>query len=142
MFPFAEIDPVEVSQFNNETTTEIENIRDFIILHYKVTQRSDSKYWIDCREMAVPEQLAHKIALFESNARAVRENNEMFRERSWAAVMLGQGIEPTGYHPFVDNLSDQQLRGLMAEVKTNVSRIVDASPSHQDFLLTIKGSSK
>jgi tryptophan halogenase len=78
--------------------------------------------------------LAHKIALFESNARAVRENNEMFRECSWAAVMLGQGIEPSGYHPFVDNLDDKQLQGLMAEVRQNVSRIVDASPSQKEFL--------
>ncbi|HEY5775001.1 MAG TPA: tryptophan halogenase family protein, partial [Xanthomonadales bacterium] len=115
MFPAAEIDPAEVRQFNNETTQEIEQIRDFIILHYKVTQRRDSKYWVDCSEMSVPESLAHKIALFESNARAVRDNSEMFRERSWAAVMLGQGIEPRGYHPFVDNLSDAQLKALTAE---------------------------
>ena len=134
MFPATEIDPAEVRQFNNETTTEIEQIRDFIILHYKVTQRSDSRYWKDCREMPVPESLAHKIALFESNARAVRENNEMFRERSWAAVMLGQGLEPRGYHPFVDNLSDQQLQDLMAQIRANVNRIVEASPSHKEFL--------
>ena len=134
MFPAAEIDPSEVRQFNNETTKEIEQIRDFIILHYKVTQRRDSKYWVDCSEMEVPESLAHKIALFESNARAVRDNNEMFRERSWAAVMLGQGIEPRGYHPFVDKLSDQQLQGLINEIKANVDRIVSASPSHQEFL--------
>ena len=63
MFPAMEIDPAEVRQFNNETTAEIENIRNFIILHYKVNQRSDSKYWIDCREMAIPDSLAHKIAL-------------------------------------------------------------------------------
>jgi len=134
MFPAMEIDPVEVRQFNNETTAEIENIRNFIILHYKVTQRSDSKYWVDCRQMAIPEKLAHKIALFESNARAVRENNEMFRECSWAAVMLGQGIEPSGYHPFVDNLSDKQLEALTAEIKTNVATIVANATSHQDFL--------
>jgi len=134
MFPAAEIDPAEVRQFNNETTQEIEQIRDFIILHYKVTQRRDSKYWVDCREMAIPESLAHKIALFESNARAVRENNETFHERSWAAVMLGQGIEPRGYHPFVDNLSDTQLNAFMAEIKSNVSTIVAKAPSHQDFL--------
>jgi len=134
MFPAAAIDPAEVRQFNNETTQEIEQIRDFIILHYKVTQRRDSKYWLDCREMPIPESLAHKIALFESNARAVRDNNEMFRERSWAAVMLGQGIEPLGYHPFVDNLSDTQLKAFTAEVKSNVAAIVAKAPSHQDFL--------
>jgi tryptophan halogenase len=134
MFPADGIDPAEVRQFNDETTTEIEQIRDFIILHYKVTQRADSEYWTACREMDVPEHLAHKIALFESNARAVRDNNEMFRERSWAAVMLGQGIVPRGYHPFVDNLSDEQLHGLMNEVKSNVAQIVATSPSHLTFL--------
>jgi tryptophan halogenase len=140
MFPAAEVDPAEVRQFNNETTTEIEQIRDFIILHYKVTQRTDSPYWVDCRNMDIPDSLAHKIELFASNAKAVRDNNEMFRERSWAAVMLGQGLEPAGYHPFVDNLNDQQLQGLMAQVRSNVSRIVDSSPSHQAFLsrLTVK----
>ena len=134
MFPAAEIDPAEVSQFNNESTQEIEQIRDFIILHYKVTQRLDSKYWVDCKEMTVPESLTHKIALFKSNARAARDNNEAFHERSWAAVMLGQGIKPRGYHPFVDNLSDQQLQGLLSEIKTNINRIMNASPSHQEFL--------
>ncbi|MEJ2401222.1 MAG: tryptophan 7-halogenase [Xanthomonadales bacterium] len=134
MFPAEGIDPAEVRQFNDETTTEIEQIRDFIILHYKVTRRADSDYWNACREMEVPEHLVHKIALFSSNGRAVRDNNEMFRERSWAAVMLGQGIEPRGYHPFVDNLSDAQLSGLMNEVKSNVARIVAGSPAHADFL--------
>jgi tryptophan halogenase len=84
--------------------------------------------------MAIPESLAHKIALFEANARAVRDNNEMFRERSWAAVMLGQGIEPGGYHPFVDNLTDAQLEGLTTEIKSSVNNIVMNAPTHQDFL--------
>mgnify|MGYP000358533030 CR=1 FL=1 len=54
----------------------------------------------------------------------------------YAAVLppLGQGLEPSGYHPFVDNLDDKQLHGLMAEVRTNIGRIVDASPSQQEFL--------
>ncbi len=134
LFPATGIEPAEVRQYNKETANEIEHIRDFIILHYKVTQRRDSAYWIDCSEMPVPEQLAHKIELFESNARAFRDNNEMFLERSWAAVMLGQGIEPKGYHPFVNKLTDEQLHSLMAEVKTKVARIVSHSPSHQEFL--------
>ena len=134
MFPAVGIDPAEVRQFNNETTAEIEQIRDFIILHYKVTQRGDSPYWRACRDMDIPDSLAHKIELFSSNARAVRDNNEMFRERSWAAVLLGQGSKPVGYHPFVDNLSDAQLANLVSEIRTNVQRIVASSPAHGEFL--------
>ncbi|MBT8047705.1 MAG: tryptophan 7-halogenase [Xanthomonadales bacterium] len=134
LFPAAGIEPAEVRQFNDETATEIEQIRDFIILHYKVTERRDSPYWVDCSEMSIPDHLAHKIELFRSNARAFRDNTEMFLERSWAAVMLGQGVEPAGYHPFVDNLTDDQLRGLMDQVKNKIAGVVVKSPSHRDFL--------
>ena len=134
LFPAAGIEPAEVRQFNAETATEIEQIRDFIILHYKVTERRDSPYWIDCSEMSIPDHLAHKIELFRSNARAFRDNTEMFLERSWAAVMLGQGVEPVGYHPFVDNLTDEQLQGLMEQVRGKIAGVVAQSPTHREFL--------
>jgi tryptophan halogenase len=134
LFPAAGINEAEVRQFNDESVDEIEGIRDFIILHYKVTQRGDSPYWIDCRDMDIPEHLAHKISLFENSARVFRDNNEVFLERSWAAVMLGQGLEPRDHHPFVDNLSDQQLGNLMTEVKSNVAKIIAQSPGHLQFL--------
>jgi tryptophan halogenase len=134
LFPGNSIEPTEVEQFNRETKTEVENIRDFIILHYHVTERSDSEYWKGCREMAVPESLTHKINLFKASGKVFRDNNELFAERSWAAVMLGQGIEPETWHPFIDNLSDEQLRTFMNEVKSNVGNIVSKSPSHLDFL--------
>ncbi len=134
LFPGNSIEPTEVEQFNRETKTEVENIRDFIILHYHVTERADSEYWKGCREMAVPESLTHKINLFKASGKVFRDNNELFAERSWAAVMLGQGIEPETWHPFIDNLSDEQLRTFMNEVKSNVRNIVSKSPSHLDFL--------
>ena len=43
---------------NRQSKTEFEKIRDFIILHYKVNQRTDSQFWIDCRNMDIPESLA------------------------------------------------------------------------------------
>lgn len=134
LFPVDSIIQAEVDQFNMETRTEVECIRDFIILHYKVTQRSDSDFWRDCRDMDIPDSLAHKISLFETNARVFRDNNELFAERSWAAVMLGQGIEPDGYHPFVDNLTDEQLKTFMDEVRGNVAKLVASAPSHHNFL--------
>ena len=134
LYPVNEILQAEVDQFNNETKTEVECIRDFIILHYHVTQRADSEFWNDCRMMDIPDTLTHKIDLFSANGLVFRDHNELFAERSWAAVMLGQGIKPQGYHPFIDNLSDEQLKTFMLQVKSNVTNIVAKTPSHQDFL--------
>jgi len=134
LFPRERIDPVEVAQFNREVRTEIEQIRDFIILHYHVNQRADAQYWIDCREMSVPDSLTHKIELFARNGRIFRENNELFGEVSWTAVLIGQGIQPAGYHPVVDTLDDTRLKALTANVRADIAKVLQTTPPHEQFL--------
>ena len=135
LFPAQRIEPSEVEQFNRDVQLEWEFIRDFIVLHYHVNQRGDADLWRDCREMEVPESLAHKIELFRTNGRVFREQYELFAEQSWVAVMLGQGIEPKGYHPFVDNADLDELRQFMDRVRSGVIQLVEQHPAHGDFLL-------
>ena len=134
LFPSAGIEQSEVDQFNREVGTEIEYIRDFIIAHYHVTQRADTAYWNECREMAIPDTLAHKLKLFKTGGKIFRDNNELFSEPSWVAVLVGQGIIPESYHPFVDNMSDEELQALMIKVKTSISQLVKAQPRHDEFI--------
>ena len=37
--------------------TEYEDVRDFIIAHYKITRRSDDPFWDHVRTMDVPDSL-------------------------------------------------------------------------------------
>ncbi|MBT8099611.1 MAG: tryptophan 7-halogenase, partial [Gammaproteobacteria bacterium] len=89
LFPARGIEEAEVDQFNWEVRQEIEYIRDFIIAHYHVTQRTDTPYWNDCREMEVPDTLAHKLRLFKAGGKIFRDNNELFSQPSWVAVLIG-----------------------------------------------------
>jgi tryptophan halogenase len=114
--------------------TEIEHIRDFIILHYHVTRRADTPYWNECREMQIPDTLAHKLNLFESGGKIFRDDNELFSEPSWTAVMVGQGIVPGTYHPFADNMSDGELRDLMARVRAGIAQLVARQPLHREYI--------
>ena len=134
LFPAEGIEQAEIDQFNREVKAEIEHIRDFIILHYHVTQRGDTQFWTDCREMDIPETLAHKLRLFRAGGKIFRDNNELFSEVSWVAVMAGQGMRPATWHPFVDNMSDQELKGLMTHVRSSISRLVGQQPAHQQFI--------
>lgn len=134
LFPANEINQCEIDQFNHEVKVEAEYIRDFIILHYHATQRADSPFWNDCRNMDIPTTLAHKIRLFKASGRIFREQNELFLERSWASVMLGQGIVPGGYHPIVNKLSEKELKDFLGKIRSSITHLVGQSPPHQDFI--------
>jgi tryptophan halogenase len=134
LFPSSGVYQSEIDQFNREVKTEIEQIRDFIILHYHVTRRADTPYWNECRQMRVPDTLAHKLSLFASGGKIFRDNNELFSETSWIAVMVGQGIVPSSYHPFADNMSDGELRDLMARVRAGIAQLVARQPAHRDYI--------
>lgn len=134
MFPRAGIEQANIDQFNREVESEIEYIRDFIILHYHVNQRTDSTYWTECREMDIPDSLRHKIELFSRSGLIFRENNELFSEVSWTAVMIGQGLLPASYHPVVDRVDDANLAAMMAKVKADIAHVVSDGPSHDTYI--------
>lgn len=134
MFPHRSIEQATVDQYNREVKSEFEYIRDFIILHYHVNRRTDSPYWADCREMAVPDSLGHRIELFKRNGVVFREYGELFSEVSWTAVMVGQGIEPEDYHPVVDTLDETRLKALIARVRSDIAHAVRDGISHEEAI--------
>ncbi|MDG2393121.1 MAG: tryptophan 7-halogenase, partial [Thalassotalea sp.] len=133
IFPQNGIIQHDIDEYNQQMRFEVESVRDFIILHYKVTDRSDSTYWSHCKNLDVPASLAHKIALFKDTGRVFRVNNELFDD-SWMQVMIGQGLEPKSYHPIVDNMSEQELQNFLSHLENNLSGIVGQLPSHGAFL--------
>ena len=134
LFPHDGIRQTEIEEYNNQTQVEIEYIRDFIILHYKVTNRTDTPFWHYCHELDVPDTLAHRIQLFRDTARVFRARDDLFQENSWVQVMLGQGIAPDEYHPVADVLSPEELTRFMATIKTRVDKAVATLPKHEAYV--------
>lgn len=138
LFPHNGISDALVTQFNKQSVIEIEHIRDFIILHYKLTEREDTPFWRQCMQMDIPNSLAHKLSLFKQTGKVVREDDELFAEVAWQQVMIGQGLIPDDYNSIVDSLSDDQLSDLFSTLKTLINSTVAQLPTHQNFLASIK----
>ena len=134
MFPYSGIREPEVNEFNKQMDAEIENIRDFIVLHYHVTNRDDTRFWRHCRSMSIPESLQHRIDLFRQTGRVFKVDSELFGENSWIQVMLGQGLLPEQYHPIVDQMTDDELRRFMHGAEAFVAQQVGRLPGHQEFI--------
>ena len=134
LFPFAGITQSFVDQYNDEVRAEAEKVRDFIILHYKVTDREDTPFWRECKHMQVPESLQRRIDMFKERAHAWQADGELFRLDSWTHVMLGQRLQPRAYHQLVQALPDQDLSRLIENIRGTIAQAVDRMPSHQDFI--------
>jgi tryptophan halogenase len=133
-FPAAGFADVDRDQYNRVMTQEYEWARDFVILHYKANERSDSAFWTACREMPVPESLQQRIDLYKSHGRVYREGNELFTKVSWLQVMHGQRIRPAAYHPLTDLLSEADIQAYLEEVEGVIAACVDVMPTHAKFI--------
>jgi len=134
MFPDRRFETPDINRYNRVMRFEYETIRDFLILHFHATQRRDTPYWDYLREMPIPDYLADKIAVFQSYGRVFRENEELFTDTSWFAVMIGQGLEPRGHDPMADVMPDDELRARMANIHAVIAKSVQVMPEHMQFI--------
>ena len=140
MMPMGRISERDVAEFNEQQFQDMEQIRDFLILHYKATDRRDSAFWRQCAAMDVPDTLAQKIELFRETGRVFRKNEELFAENSWVQVMMGQGITPQAYHPVAEKLGDEELDRLLARIRGEVARTVAGLPEHAAYVAQYCGA--
>ncbi|CAD5287948.1 Tryptophan halogenase [Alteromonas sp. 38] len=134
LFPNNRFCQSDIDMYNRQTEKEFEQIRDFIVLHYALTERNDSEFWRYCRNISLSESLNQKMQLYKDSGRIFRIDNELFNETSWLAVMHGQGLRSEGYHPLVDRMSTS----LIDERLTHIASVIDKSaavlPEHAQFI--------
>jgi tryptophan halogenase len=140
MLPRAEVSERDVAEFNDQMQQDYLQIRDFLILHYKATDRRDSEFWRYCADMEIPDSLTQKIELFRETARVFRRNEELFAENSWVQVMMGQGIMPKSYHPIATKLSDSEMAKLLATIRETVAQTVVGLPNHEAYVARYCGA--
>jgi tryptophan halogenase len=134
LFPFDGVSEALAARYNALSRAEMEGIRDFIILHYHLNQRAGEPFWDRCRDMAIPDSLAARIALFRESATAFQASDELFRVDSWVQVMLGQGLDPQSHHALGRMIGAERLSGSLASLAANISQQAARLPLHQTFL--------
>jgi len=134
MFPYGGINQPDQHEFNQQMSDEYEFIRDFIIMHYHITERTDTEFWRRNSAMSIPGSLQHRLSLFQESGRVFQAEGDVFGENSWTQVMLGQGLTPASYHPIVDMMSDHELRQFMRHQLQRVELVIKQLPDHNAFI--------
>jgi tryptophan halogenase len=133
-FPFFGINDTLVAHYNDLAQREIECARDFVILHYRLTERTDTPFWSENAQMDVPESLQARIDLFRDSGMAYQGPGELFRTDSWVQVMLGQRLEPQGWHRLGALMNETEMNQVFEGLKATVDHTV-ANMMPQDAFL-------
>jgi tryptophan halogenase len=134
LWPDRDFRPGLAAEYNRRMTKQYESIRDFIILHYKLTGRRDSEFWRYCAQMPIPATLAHQMELFRDSGRVIILDRDSFLEPSWISMMYGLGLRPRSQDPFIGAIDEQQLHTHFARLRQAISGTVDAMPGHGEFI--------
>lgn len=133
LFPDRDFDPLVIDEYNRIGNNEFERIRDFLVLHYKLTTRDDSPLWRYCAAMSIPESLQYKMDHFKRYGRIVVDGYDLFGPPSWLAVHLGQLHWPERHDPLLHHRS-MDGNAMLKQLRKAMAQAGEAMPTHMDFI--------
>lgn len=133
MIPGPDCAAIELNEYNRQCGVEADRVRDFICMHY-VTARRHEPFWQDVATMEPPPSLAHTLAQFAQRGRLPYYEEETFSRDSWAAVLLGQGLEPRGTDPLADSLPLDRIKLELGRSADSIRSFVAAQPLYVDHM--------
>lgn len=110
------------------------DIRDFVVLHYCTTRRTDSPFWLWCKTMTIPDSLKEKIELYCVQGTLYHNPDSLFKAPSWYSVFEGMGVRPLGYDPLIDQIDSDELMRVLKQVRGLMQGMAQGLPLHQQFL--------
>jgi tryptophan halogenase len=138
-FPDRDCSPELADEFNRLAAQRYEFVRDFIILHYKLTNRTDSEFWRYCANLTIPDTLQHQIDLFRTSGRITIYDREGFQADSYASILLGHGIRPERSDPLIDRMDPAALAGHFRKVHATIRQVAGTMPDHAALVAQITG---
>jgi tryptophan halogenase len=132
-YPDLHFDQSNIDSYNDEVGYEFERIRDFIVLHYCLTQREDTPLWRHCRAMPLPDSLRQRIELYRKTGRVRWRSGELFTDVSWFYIFEGLGTRPEGYDPLLDVVSLPKLKEILAAISGTTAALCADAPLHDSY---------
>jgi len=134
LFPHRGFAAADIAEYNRQHDFEFTDVRDFIVAHYKVTEREHTPYWAYLKNMAIPESLTERLELFASSGRFYkRAAAELFRVESWVQVLLGQGLA-MGHDPNAAIVSADIRSSYLVDIEEVIAEAAAEMPDHAAFI--------
>jgi tryptophan halogenase len=119
--------------YNNAVGAIYDEVRDFIILHYILSQR-DEAFWRDAREVPLPETLRESLALYDEAGRIQSPRLQLFSEPNYLFILAGGGRLPRRSIVEADLAPVGEIRHVLDRVRAQNREFTARMPAHGAYL--------
>ena len=140
LFPVTGDYEPERAEYNRLMHSYYERIRDFQCAFYALAP-FDGEFWQHARDRAVPEPLAHKIAIFRARGAIAPMEDETFFPESWQSIFTGLGVMPESSPPALDRIAPHRFREEFHRTLEFIKIKVLEQPMHDQYLDSLCRSS-
>jgi tryptophan 7-halogenase len=130
--------PHFAARFNRKMSDIYLEIRDFLQMHYILSDRDDSAFWRDYRnEVSVSDSLREKLALWAFKLPSITDLDgqmTLFGPANYSYILAGMNHLPAGANhlsPYIAQSSSIKALTLIEQAK---AKFVNSLPSHYEFL--------
>lgn len=117
-------------EYNRRSIIEAKRIRDFIQLHYLLSQRQDSPFWLNNRNRPISPELANKISLFKQFGEISQYDWESFSSASWLSIYIGMGLIPQSYSSLADRIPTDVLNSRLSQLSHHIYQVAQSLPNY------------
>lgn len=129
LFPHSRESSVEATEYNRQTVEQLENARDYAILHFVRTYRS---------ALPLPERLTHRLSAYEASGRVALYDEETFETWDWIALFEALDITPRRYDVVANGIAGEAIAAHFERVRAVMLKAVSSLPPQLSYLQSQK----
>jgi tryptophan halogenase len=136
-FPGAVPDEETVKSYNRVVGDCIDGVRDFLILHYRTSDRADTEFWKATKHVKISADLAERLELWKKrlpNSRNINPSFHGFEAYSYSVMLLGLNYRPQSSLPALEQIEPERALQAFRLLRDKTQRLVSTLPSQLEYL--------
>ncbi|MGZ3655480.1 MAG: tryptophan halogenase family protein [Bdellovibrionota bacterium] len=142
-FPDLRFSPALAKSYNQTFADCFLEIRDFIVMHYCLSQRKDTAFWREATDPArIPDSLAAKLELFRERLPMEGDNKyHLFGPFNYTCILAGLGYLPEHPLPGLAHSDHERESAAAFEfIERQAEELKDKLPTVREFCNNLSGS--
>jgi glycine/D-amino acid oxidase-like deaminating enzyme len=133
---------IVANRFNDKFHYRWQRIIDFLKLHYVLTKRTDSQYWIDnCKPETMSDELSSLLSLWEYQSpwhQDFTHVDEVFPSASYQYVLYGMGFKTQAPMTQRQSLNERVAQQHLQKNHQLTQKLVSGLPTNRELINSIR----